>query len=311
MRIRMHPFPNASIHIMRRTLHQRNEGIMTSSETQALPDRKANDGLVLPAIGFGTYKLRGFEGSKAIESALDNGYRLLDSAVNYDNEGTVGAAVKNSGVAREDIIITSKLPGRYHNHDQAVETVEESLLRMDLDYIDLYLIHWPNPLEDQYVEAWETLLELKERGLLRHVGVSNFLPEHIDRLVKATNVTPAVNQIQLHPYWQQRELKAYDDEHGIITEAWSPLRRGGETVKDPAIVAVADKHGVTPTQVVLRWHVEYGDIQIPKSATPSRQLENLDVMGFAFDDEDRAAFAAMDSPDGSRGDFDPRSHQEM
>ncbi|MDN6425228.1 MAG: aldo/keto reductase, partial [Bifidobacterium crudilactis] len=170
---------------------------MTSHEAQALPDRTANDGLALPAIGFGTYKLRGFDGATAIESALDNGYRLLDSAVNYDNEGTVGAAVRRSGVPREDIIVTSKLPGRYHNHNQAVETVEESLLRMDLDYIDLYLIHWPNPIEDQYVEAWQTLVELRERGLIKHVGVSNFLPEHIDRLIKETGVTPAVNQIQL------------------------------------------------------------------------------------------------------------------
>ncbi|MCI1634958.1 aldo/keto reductase [Bifidobacterium sp.] len=284
---------------------------MTSSENQTLPNLTANDGLVLPAIGFGTYKLRGFDGSTAIESALNNGYRLLDSAVNYDNEGTVGKAIHQSGVPREDIIVTSKLPGRYHNHDQAVETIEESLLRMDLDYIDLYLIHWPNPIENQYVEAWQTLIELKDRGLIKHIGVSNFLPEHIDRLVKETGVTPAVNQIQLHPYWQQQDLKAYDDKHGIITEAWSPLRRGGETVKDPTIVSVAQKHGVTPTQVVLRWHVDYGDIPIPKSATPSRQIENLDVMSFDFDDEDRAAFAGLDSPDGSRGDFDPRSHQEM
>jgi diketogulonate reductase-like aldo/keto reductase len=284
---------------------------MTSSETPRLPQLTANDGLALPAIGFGTYKLRGFDGATAIESALDNGYRLLDSAVNYDNEGTVGKAIRDSSVPREDIIVTSKLPGRYHHHDQAVETIEESLLRMGLDYIDLYLIHWPNPIEDHYVEAWQTLVELRDRGLIKHIGVSNFLPEHIDRLIKESGVTPCVNQIQLHPYWQQHDLKAYDDAHGIITQAWSPLRRGGETVKDPAIVAIAEKHGVTPTQVVLRWHVDYGDIPIPKSATPSRQIENLDVMGFDFDDEDRAAFAALDSADGSRGDFDPRSHQEM
>lgn len=184
-------------------------------------------------------------------------------------------------------------------------------MRTHLEYIDLYMIHWPNPLEDHYVDAWRGLIEAKKRGLVHHIGVSNFLPEHIQRLVAETGVAPCVNQIQLHPYLQQREIKAFDDRNDIITEAWSPLRRMRETLNDPTIVEIAEKHHANPAQVVLRWHVDNGDVPIPKSQNPKRQLENLDVMGFEFDDEDRRQLASLDSPNGSMGDFDPRTHQEM
>lgn len=170
-------------------------------EPPVTPIRKANDGLELPPTGFGTYKVNGLAGVDAIKSAIHQGYRLIDSAFNYENEGVVGRAIRESGVPREDIIVTSKLPGRHHAHDEALLTIEESVCRMGLDYIDLYLIHWPNPSQGQFVEAWEALVEARERGLVKHIGVSNFLPGHIDLLIRDTGVTPAVNQVELHPYF--------------------------------------------------------------------------------------------------------------
>jgi 2,5-diketo-D-gluconate reductase A len=270
-----------------------------------------NDGTTLPAIGLGTYALRGIQGAEAMAGALRAGYRLLDSAVNYENEGAVGKAVRMSGIAREDIRVTSKLPGRHHKKPNVTWCIEESVQRMGLDYIDLYLIHWPNPSQGLFVEAWEGMIEARERGLIRSIGVSNFLPEHLDLLIEKTGVAPSVNQIELHPYFNQAEQRAADRQRGVLTQAWTPIGKGTALLAEDAIVAVASKHSRTPAQVVLRWHVQLGVLPIPKSATPARQVENLGVEDFQLDDADMAAIAKLTRVNGRLFDGDPRTHEEF
>lgn len=277
----------------------------------ALDQHTLNDGTTLPAIGLGTYGLRGMAGAEAMAAALNEGYRLLDSAVNYENEGAVGRAVRMSGVAREEIRVTSKLPGRHHKKDAARIAIEESVLRTGLDYLDLYLIHWPIPSQDLYVEAWEAMIEARERGLLRSIGVSNFLPEHLDTLVEKTGVAPSVNQVELHPYFNQQTQRAADRSHGIVTQAWCPLGKGADLFKEPVITGLADKHGRSVAQIVLRWHLQLGSLPIPKSSNSARRLENLDVAGFTLDADDMAAINAMTKPDGRLFDADPATRVEL
>lgn len=277
----------------------------------ALDQHTLNDGTTLPAIGLGTYGLRGMAGAEAMAAALNEGYRLLDSAVNYENEGAVGRAVRMSGVPREEIRVTSKLPGRHHKKGAARIAIEESVLRTGLDYLDLYLIHWPIPTQDLYVEAWEAMIEARERGLLRSIGVSNFLPEHLDTLVEKTGVAPSVNQIELHPYFNQQTQRAADTSHGIVTQAWCPLGKGADLFKEPVITGLADKHGRSVAQIVLRWHLQLGSLPIPKSSNSARRLENLDVAGFTLDADDMAAIAAMTRPDGRLFDADPATRVEL
>lgn len=276
-----------------------------------IPSYRLNDGTDIPSLALGTYKLRGSEGVKAMVSAIRQGYRLLDSAFNYENEGAVGRAVRESGVPRSEIVITSKLPGRHHAYAEAVETVEESLLRMGIDYVDLYLIHWPNPRVGRYVEAYKALTDLQRRGLIRSVGVSNFLPEHLARVIDEVGVTPAVNQIELHPYFPQVEQLAVHDELGIRTESWSPLGRGNAVTEEPAIVRIARARGKTSTQIVLRWHVQLGSIPLPKSQNPGRQRENLDVFDFDLTPEEMTAITQLRRPDGRLAGQDPATYEEM
>lgn len=186
-----------------------------------IPEVTLNDGIRIPMIGLGTAKVKGSDGVRAITSALDGGYRLIDTAYNYENEGTVGAAIRRSSVKREDLRISSKLPGRYHSYQEAVTAIQESLYRANLDYYDLYLIHWPNPKQDQYVEAWQALIDAKKWGLIHSIGVSNFLPEHLKRLEEETGVLPSINQIELHPFFNQEEQRKWHEQHGIVTESWS------------------------------------------------------------------------------------------
>ena len=275
----------------------------------AIPTRKAYSGFELPAVGFGTWRVNGLAGLEAIKMAIANGYRLVDSAFNYENEGIVGRAIRESGVPREELTVASKLPGRHHAYDEALTTIEESVCRMGLDYIDLYLIHWPNPSQGQFVEAWQALVEARERGLVKHIGVSNFLPGHIDLITRATGVVPEVNQIELHPFLQQRELRAYDEAHGIITEAWSPLGRANQMLRDPDITRIAAKHGVSPVQAILRWHLQIGDVSIPKSLHAERQRANLQL-DFELDEQDMADIAAMDNPEGYTFAQNPHWHEE-
>ena len=270
-----------------------------------------SDGFKIPKVGFGTYKLKGLDGTRRLETALNPGYRLLDLAFNYENEGTVGRAIKNSSVPRDQITFASKLPGRHHEYEAATETIQESLLRSGLDYIDLYLIHWPNPIEDKYVEAWQALVDAQKAGLVRSIGVSNFLPEHIERLEKETGVLPVINQIEMHPYFNQEKQRAFDASKGIVTQAWSPIGRNNEALGEEVILEIANTHGKTAAQVVLRWEVQLGVLPIPKSGHAGRQAENIDIFDFELSDEEMALINAISREDGRNKGQDPAKYQEF
>lgn len=275
----------------------------------SIPTVTLADGVSFPQLGFGTYGLRGDDGTDAIVSAIQVGYRLLDSAVNYENEGEVGEAVRRSGLDRDELIVTTKLPGRDHGYDETRRSARESLDRLGLERIDLYLIHWPNPSVDKYVDTWRAMIDLQSEGLVRSIGVSNFTEAMLDRLHAETGVTPVVNQVELHPYFPQADLRAYHAEHGIRTESWSPLARRSELLEEPVINDLATELGVSPTQVVLRWHVQVGSTPIPKSGHAGRQRENADVFGFALTDDQVDAISAL-----ARGRLwggDPNTHEEM
>ncbi|MFV0413706.1 MAG: aldo/keto reductase [Oscillospiraceae bacterium] len=277
-----------------------------------IPEILLSDGLALPAIGLGTYLLNGAEGIKAMVGGIHLGYRLLDSAFNYENEGAVGQAVKRSGVPREKLLVTSKLPGRHHAYKEAVNTIQESLYRAGLDYYDLYLIHWPNPGRNLYVEAWQALLDAQKWGLIRSVGVCNFLPEHIERLVKETGIGPSVNQIELHPSFSQKGQLAWHKAHGVVTEAWSPLgRQNAGVMQNPGVVEIARRHGRSVTQVVLRWHVQRGVLPIPKSSSLKRQAENLAIFDFALSEEEMGVIGALTHPGGRIRNQDPAVYEEF
>ncbi|WP_308423293.1 aldo/keto reductase [Nocardioides deserti] len=270
-----------------------------------------NDGTTLPAIGFGTYPLKGEECVTAVQSAIEAGYRLIDTAVNYGNEGEVGEAIRRSGVPREELVVTSKLPGRAHAYDDAVASVRGSLDALGLDRIDLHLIHWPNPRVGRYVDAYRALVDLRAEGLVRTVGVSNFTEEHLLRVIDATGVTPAVNQVELHPYFPQVGMRAVHERLGIRTESWSPLGKRQAPFDEPPVAEAAERHGVTPGQVILRWQLQLGNVPVPKSATPERQRQNLDVLDFELADDEVAAITALGRPDGRLFDGDPDTHEEM
>jgi diketogulonate reductase-like aldo/keto reductase len=276
-----------------------------------IPRYTLNDGQSVPVIGFGTYPLRGDAGVEAMVHALEAGYRLLDTAVNYGNEEEVGEAVRRSGLAREDVQVTSKIPGRHHEYDQAIESVEQSLRRMRFDYLDRVLIHWPNPGVGKYVKAWRALVELRNRGLVRSVGVSNFTEQHLHAVIEDTGVTPAVNQIELHPYFPQQEMLRVHTDLGIQTEAWSPLGKRSAPFAENPVSEPTKRYGVTPAQVILRWHLQRRSLPLPKSATPQRQRQNLDLFGFELTDAEVDAITALARPDGRLFGGDPDNHEEM
>ncbi|KRK72489.1 oxidoreductase of aldo keto reductase family [Lacticaseibacillus nasuensis JCM 17158] len=267
-------------------------------------------GMRVPAVGFGTYKLTGTTGANAIASAIQTGYRLLDTAYNYENEGAVGAGIRRSGVARSELVVTSKLPGRYYHYNDAITAIQESLFRSGLDYFDLYLLHWPNPKADHYVEAWQALQAAKQFGLVRDIGVCNFLPAHLDRLAQETGELPVVNQIELHPYFNQAAQREYDTAHGILTEDWSPLGRASAVIQDPVLVNLAKRYAVSVGQLILRWEVQLGTLPIPKSAHLTRQRENL-ALDFTIADQDMAAINALSKPDGRMKQQDPAVYEEF
>lgn len=274
----------------------------------SVPVHTLNDGTKFPAIGLGTWPMNDAEAERAVAEALRAGYRLVDTATNYGNETGVGLGVTRSGVPREEVVVTTKLPGRHHGHEETLASFEESRHRLGLDYVDLFLIHWPLPRVDKYVDSWRAMIKLREEGLVRSIGVSNFTAEHIERLEKETGVLPSVNQIELHPLFPQDELRAFHTAKGIRTESWSPLAPGAHLLADPVIAGVAEAHGVTPGQVVLRWHTQLGAVPIPKSADPERQRLNLDVFGFELDPAQLAAVG--DRAHGRRGG-DPEVHEEF
>lgn len=272
---------------------------------------KLNDGQIIPEIGFGTYKLNGNKGAQSIVSAINNGYRMLDTAYNYENEGAVGRAIASAHVQRTELTVTSKLPGRYYHYDDAIERIQESLYRAHLDYFDLYLLHWPNPKRDMYVEAWNALIDAQKFGLVKSIGVCNFLPEHLDRLEKETGVIPAVNQIELHPYFNQKDMRKYDSEHGIVTMDWSPLGRASSVLKDPTLVELAKKYDKSVGQLILRWEHQLDTLPIPKSAHPSRQLDNIDIFDFKISDEDMQRINGLTRIDGRTKNQDPAEYEEF
>lgn len=276
-----------------------------------IPEYTLNDGNSLPAIGFGTYPLRDEEGTEALRSAIEAGYRLLDTAVNYENETEVGEAIRRSGVPRDEIKLASKIPGRHHGYDDAVASVHGSLERLGVDHLDLQLIHWPNPSVGKFGEAWRALVDLREQGLVRSIGVSNFTEAHLDQIISETGVTPAVNQVELHPYFDQHELRVVHDRLGIRTEAWSPMGKSPTPFHEAPVADAAEAHGVTPGQVVLRWHVQLGSLAIPKSGSPERQRQNLDVFGFELSADEMAKISGLTRADGRRFGGDPETHEEM
>ncbi|MCH7259889.1 aldo/keto reductase [Lactiplantibacillus sp. ME-2] len=269
------------------------------------------DGLTVPKIGFGTYKLNGAHGVQVIDSAIDRGYRLLDTAFNYENEGAVGEAVRRSSVPRSELLISSELPGRHHTYTEAINTIQESLYRAGLDYYDLYLIHWPNPKEDHYVEAWQALIDAQKLGLIRSIGVSNFLPEHLERLNKETGVLPVINQVELHPYFNQQAQRDYDQAHGILTQDWSPLGRASEMLQNETLKEIAVHYHKNVGQLILRWELQLGTLPIPKSSTPSRQAGNMDVFDFEISAADMATINGLSQVDGRLNNQDPAVYQEF
>lgn len=273
-----------------------------------LSTRELNDGTTLPAVGFGTFPHEEVDSAAITEHALGLGYRLLDTALRYGNEEAVGRGLARSSVPRAEVVVTTKIPGRYHGYEQARESVRTSLDNLGLERIDLLLIHWPLPRLDRYVETWRAMIEMREEGLVRSIGVSNFTPAHITRLQEETGVSPAVNQIEMHPYFPQTQQRAFHDEHGIITQSWSPLGRGGELLKEPVLLDIARAHEVGVGQVVLRWHVQHGAVPIPTSTNPQRRRSNREL-GFTLTSEQMAAIDALEQ--GRIWGQDPEEFEEF
>lgn len=274
-----------------------------------IPDVTLDDGTAFPELGLGTYNLTGEKGVAAVVSAIETGYRLLDTAVNYGNESEVGEAIRASGTDRDALVVTTKIPGRDHGFERAQASAAGSLERLGLDRIDLLLIHWPNPSADLYVDTWRGMIDLQEKGDVASIGVSNFTAAMLSRLIDETGVAPVVNQVEMHPYFPQDALRRFHADRNIRTESWSPLARRTELLAERVIVDTATAHGVTPTQVVLRWHTQLQSTPIPKSADADRQRENADVFGFALTEAELAAISGLER--GRLWGADPETHEEM
>ena len=262
--------------------------------TDSVPELRLSSSQTIPQLGFGVFQVPPQDTAEAVREALATGYRHIDTAAMYRNEAGVGDAITTSGLDRPDVFVTTKLWNSDHGRNPAMRAFARSLDQLDFDYIDLYLIHWPVPSRDLYVDTWRALIELQEEGRARSIGVSNFHIAHLERIIEDTGVVPAVNQIELHPGHQQSELRDFHRRHGIVTEAWSPLGQGA-ALNDPRIGEIADELGRTPAQVVLRWHIELGNVVIPKSVTPARIKENFDVFGFELGAERMRRLEELDA----------------
>jgi diketogulonate reductase-like aldo/keto reductase len=260
-----------------------------------VPTIELNNGVAIPQLGFGVFLVPPGETEAAVATALLTGYRHIDTARLYENEGEVGAAIAKSGIPRDEIFVTTKLWNSDQGYNAARAAFDWSLEQLGFDYVDLYLIHWPLPKLDRYVETWRALEKIAGEGRARAIGVSNFQIPHLQRLLDETGTVPAVNQVELHPHLTQAPLRAFHAQHGIVTEAWSPLARGGSVLTDPRIGAIAAAHGKTPAQVILHWHIQVGNVAIPKSVTPSRIAENLDVFGFTLTDDEVATIESLNA----------------
>ena len=253
-----------------------------------------NNGLEMPQLGFGVWKVSDEEATVAVEKAFELGYRSIDTAKVYGNEAGVGRAIANSNLPREELFITTKVWNSDHGYENTLKAFDESLEKLGLDYVDLYLIHWPTPKYDEYVETYKALEKLYKDGRVKAIGVCNFAIEHLERILNECEVVPAVNQVECHPYLQQKELKDFCEKHNILVEAYSPLMNGRDVLEDAVVKEIAEQYGKTPAQVILRWHLQTGVIVIPKSVTPSRIAENLDVFGFELSDADMEKIATLD-----------------
>ncbi|WP_039042914.1 aldo/keto reductase [Sporosarcina sp. ZBG7A] len=266
-----------------------------------IQSHRLNDGTSLPSIGFGTVNINGAQGVTSVLSAIEAGYRLIDTSTNYNNEGMVGEAVRQSSVPREELIISSKLPGHSHDYDKAILMIQESLYRIGLDYFDKYLIHWPLPKQGKYEDAWQALVDAQKFGLIKTIGVSNFLPEHLERIIEKTGVTPETNQIERHPYFNNNELVEYNKSRGILTEAWSPLGREiNDVLTNDTIVSIAEKYNREPAQIIIRWNLQNGVLPIVKSSSYKHQKANLNVFDFELSEEDIQTIDSLDKGEAGR-----------
>ena len=266
----------------------------------ASPLIELNDGYRIPQVGLGVWQTPNDVAVEAVRTALEAGYRHVDTAAIYGNEEGVGEGLRAAGLPRNEVFVTTKVWNEEQGYDQALRATRESLRRLGLEQVDLLLIHWPSPWRGLYLDTWRALIQARADGLARSIGVSNFEPEHLDRIIGETGVVPVLNQVELHPRFQQKALRAADEARGLRTESWSPLGQG-RLLTAPVVANIARKHDRTPAQVIIRWHIQNGLIVIPKSVTPSRIRENFDVFGFELDTEDLAAFAGLDDPDGRIG----------
>lgn len=277
--------------------------------TPVAPTIELANGASMPRLGLGTWPMSNDEAAVAVAKAIELGYRLIDTAYNYRNEEGVGKGLTASGVPREELFVTTKLNGQWHGYQSAQEALQASADRLGLDYVDLYLIHWPLPKQDRYVEAWKGLAKLLEDGRVRAIGLSNFKPSHIDRLLAETGVTPDVNQIQLNPTVTRDAVRAYNADHGIVTESWAPIGgRGNDVLAESVITEIAARYGKSPAQIVLRWHLELGLVTVPKSATPERMQANIDVFDFALTPDEVASISALDRGESAAVDSDVFGH---
>lgn len=265
-----------------------------TTPTSKIPTVSLSDGSVIPQLGFGVFQVPPKDTAEVVTRALLAGYRHIDTAAAYRNEAGVGQAIHAAGLERDEVFVTTKCFNDDHGHEQAKRALKASLEQLEMEFVDLYLIHWPVPSRDKYVETWQAFIELQSEGLVRSIGVSNFQPAHLERLIDETGVRPTVNQVELHPRFQQAGLRHEHAELGIVTEAWSPLAQG-QVLKDPTVTEIAEAHRKTPGQVVIRWHLQLGNVVIPKSVTPERIIENLDVFDFALSTDEMAAIEALDA----------------
>ena len=275
----------------------------------SIPSLLLNDGHRIPQLVLGIWQVPDADVPRAAGTAFDLAYRHVDGAAAYGNEEGLGRAIRAAGLPRADLFVTTKLRNPDQGRAEAARALDASLAKLQLDYVDLYLIHWPCPHHDRFVDSWRTLIEARDAGKVRSIGVSNFRAQDVERIVEATGVVPAVNQIELHPLLQQHELNAYGAANGIVTEAWSPLAHGGELLADPLLREIAGRYGKTSAQVILRWHVQSGRVVFPKSVTPARTAENAAIFDFVLDDGDMAKIATLDA--GTRLGPDPADYEDM
>jgi 2,5-diketo-D-gluconate reductase A len=281
-----------------------------SQVADAIPRVPLNDGNSIPMLGFGVWQVPNDEVVPAVAEAIRAGYRMIDTAQGYDNEAGVGRAIREADIDRAELFVTSKLRTRSLGYDEALRGYEESLKKLGLDQLDMFLIHWPAPKLDRYVDTWKAFARLREEGRVRSIGVSNFLPEHLTRIIDETGVTPVINQIELHPQYQQREVRGFHEAQRIQLESYSPLG-SGEVLDDPVIGKIAEKHGKSPAQAIIRWHLQEGLVVIPKSVTPERIRENLEVFDFRLDDEDLGRITSLDDPQNGKTGSRPEEYNDL